>query len=85
MAKVHVGLLGSARALQRDLERITKAADTNSVKGLNHVLHGLNPRSLPLSVYDTCHYQARYGMVNLTGADTPQTAADHTHALQRRC
>ena len=40
VAKVQVGLLGSARALQRDLDRITKGADTDSVKGLNHVLQG---------------------------------------------
>ena len=42
MAKVQVGLLGSARALQRDLERIAKRADTNSSDGLAYVLQGAN-------------------------------------------
>ena len=40
VAKVQVGLLGSARALQRDLERIAKRADTNSSEGLAYVLQG---------------------------------------------
>ena len=40
MAKVQVGLLGSARSLQRDLERIAKRADTNSSDGLAYVLQG---------------------------------------------
>lgn len=38
VAKVQVGLLGSARVLQRDLERIAKRADTNSSEGLTFVL-----------------------------------------------
>ena len=40
MAKVQVGLLGSARSLQRDLERIAKRADTNTSDGLAYVLQG---------------------------------------------
>ena len=40
VAKVQVGLLGSARTLQRDLERIAKRADTNSSEGLAYVLQG---------------------------------------------
>ncbi len=40
VAKVQVGLLGSARSLQRDLERIAKRADTNSSDGLAYVLQG---------------------------------------------
>ena len=43
VAKVQVGLLGSARVLQRDLERIAKRADTNSSEGLTFVLQGVAP------------------------------------------
>ena len=35
---VQVGLLGSARDLQRDLDRIATRADTNSADGLHYVL-----------------------------------------------
>lgn len=38
MAKVQVGLLGSARGLQKDLERIAKRSDTSSSEGLAYVL-----------------------------------------------
>lgn len=41
VAKVQVGLLGSARELQRDLERIADRADTNSPDGLHYVLQGM--------------------------------------------
>ena len=40
VAKVQVGLLGSARGLQRDLERIAKRSDTSSSEGLAFVLQG---------------------------------------------
>ena len=35
---IQVGLLGSARDLQRDLDRIATRADTNSADGLHYVL-----------------------------------------------
>ena len=38
VAKGQVGLLGSARDLQRDLDRIATRADTNSADGLHYVL-----------------------------------------------
>jgi len=38
VAKVQVGLLGSARDLQRDLERIAARSDTSSSRGLHYVL-----------------------------------------------
>lgn len=38
VAKVQVGLSGSARSLQKELERIAKRADTNSPEGLHYVL-----------------------------------------------
>ena len=38
VAKVQVGLLGTARELQRDLERIASRADTSTSKGLHYVL-----------------------------------------------
>lgn len=38
VAKVQVGLLASARDLQRDLERIASRADTSSSSGLHYVL-----------------------------------------------
>lgn len=38
VAKLQVGLLGSARQLQRDLERIASRADTSSPEGLQYVL-----------------------------------------------
>lgn len=40
VARVQVGLLGSARQLQQDLERIAKRADTNDVEGLQYILQG---------------------------------------------
>lgn len=38
VVKVQVGLLGTARDLQRDLERIAGRADTSSPRGLHYVL-----------------------------------------------
>ena len=38
VVKIQVGLLGSARALQKDLERIADKADTSSPDGLHFVL-----------------------------------------------
>ncbi|KAI7844132.1 hypothetical protein COHA_002267 [Chlorella ohadii] len=38
VAKVQVGLLGSARELQQDLERISSKADTESPEGLHYIL-----------------------------------------------
>lgn len=38
VGKVQVGLLGSARELQRDLERIADRADTDSPDGLHYIL-----------------------------------------------
>ena len=40
VAKVQVGLLGSARELQRDLERIADRADSASSQGLHYILQG---------------------------------------------
>uniref|UniRef100_A0A0D6QSM4 DUF1517 domain-containing protein n=1 Tax=Araucaria cunninghamii TaxID=56994 RepID=A0A0D6QSM4_ARACU len=36
--KLQIGLLGMARSLQRDLDRIAETADTSTPKGLNYVL-----------------------------------------------
>lgn len=44
MSKLQVGLLGSARSLQRDLERIAGRADTNTPDGLHYVLQGEHAR-----------------------------------------
>ena len=38
VAKVQVGLLGTARDLQKDLERIASKADTSSSRGLHYIL-----------------------------------------------
>nr|XP_011465931.1 PREDICTED: uncharacterized protein LOC101305391 [Fragaria vesca subsp. vesca] len=38
VVKLQVGLLGTARALQRDLDRIAETADTSNRKGLSYVL-----------------------------------------------
>ena len=43
VAKVQVGLLGSARTLKRDLDRIAGRADTNSPEGLHYVMQGELP------------------------------------------
>ena len=40
VAKVQVGLLGSARSLKRDLDRIAGRADTNTPEGLHYVMQG---------------------------------------------
>lgn len=41
MVKLQVGLLGTARSMQRDLDRIASRADTSSPSGLHYVLQGL--------------------------------------------
>lgn len=41
MCKLQVGLLGSARGLQKDLEKIAGRADTNTPDGLHYVLQGI--------------------------------------------
>jgi hypothetical protein len=46
VAKVQVGLLGSARQIQRDLERIASRADTESPQGLHYILQGAWPGCL---------------------------------------
>jgi hypothetical protein len=40
VAKLQVGLLGSARTLQKQLDRIASRADTNSASGLHYILQG---------------------------------------------
>lgn len=40
LALLQVGLLGSARELQRDLERIAARADSDSPAGLHYILQG---------------------------------------------
>ena len=44
MTTLQVGLLGSARTLQSDLERIAGRADTNDAEGLHYILQGQSPR-----------------------------------------
>ena len=41
VCKLQVGLLGSARGLQKDLEKIADRADTNTPDGLHYVLQGM--------------------------------------------
>lgn len=43
VAKLQVGLLGSARTLQKQLDRIASRADTNSPSGLHYILQGVLP------------------------------------------
>lgn len=43
---VQVGLLGLARSLQKDLDRIADKADTSSPEGLHYILTGA--KSFPL-------------------------------------
>ena len=38
---MQVGLLGSARKLQKDLERLADRADTSTVEGLHYILQGV--------------------------------------------
>ncbi|KAM5561511.1 hypothetical protein ABKV19_022220 [Rosa sericea] len=40
VVKLQVGLMGKARSLQRDLNRITETANTSTPKGLSYVLTG---------------------------------------------
>ena len=40
VSKVQVGLLGSARQMQRDLDRVTTKANTETVEGLHLLLQG---------------------------------------------
>ena len=47
VAKLQVGLLGSARALQRQLDRIASRADTTSPSGLHYILQGAPPTCFP--------------------------------------
>jgi uncharacterized membrane protein len=44
VAKLQVGLLASARGLQRDLDRIAGKADTSTPAGLHFVLQGKTMR-----------------------------------------
>ena len=41
VVKLQVGLLGTARSMQRDLERIASRADTTGPSGLHYVLQGV--------------------------------------------
>lgn len=50
---MQVGLLGSARELQYDLERIASKADTRSPEGLHYILQG------KFSVDEGCHWSKR--------------------------
>lgn len=54
---VKVGLLGMARVLQRDLNRIAEAADTSSPEGLSYVLTGEAPKEMT--------YYSSFGFFNL--------------------
>lgn len=57
--EIQVGLLGLARTLQQDLDRIAEDADTTTTKGLHNILTGN-------VVYTTCSsYQYAY----LSGLD----------------
>ena len=56
VAKVQVGLLGSARSLKRDLDRIAGRADTNTPEGLHYVMQGELP-SLLMGLLDTTQLQ----------------------------
>lgn len=47
VAKVQIGLTGTAVSLKRDLERIAKRADTNTSEGLNFVLQGAEHCFIP--------------------------------------
>ena len=47
VAKLQVGLLGSARQLQKDLDRIAGKANTNSPTGLHYILQGAHPPAQP--------------------------------------
>ena len=40
IVKLQVGLLGTARQLKRDLNKITGRADTTSPDGLHYILQG---------------------------------------------
>lgn len=46
---VKVGLLGSARSLQRDLNRIAKTANTSGPKGFTNILQGNDVRDNDVS------------------------------------
>lgn len=45
VAKLQVGLLGDARRLQKQLDRIAGRADTNTPSGLHYILQGADYRS----------------------------------------
>lgn len=38
--KLQVGLLGTARSIQKELDKIAQVADTSKPKGLSYVLQG---------------------------------------------
>ena len=42
VVKLQVGLLGTARSMQRDLDRIAGRADTSNPSGLHYVLQGVS-------------------------------------------
>ena len=41
VSKLQVGLLGDARRLQKQLDRIAGRADTNTPSGLHYILQGM--------------------------------------------
>lgn len=45
VSKLQVGLLGDARRLQKQLDRIAGRADTNTPSGLHYILQGGHSRS----------------------------------------
>ena len=57
VAKLQVGLLGSARQLQRDLDRIAGRADTNTPSGLHYVLQGSILALRQQCIEPVLHYQ----------------------------
>ena len=48
VAKLQVGLLGSAKSMKRDLERIADRANTDSPSGLHYILQGWIYPTFPL-------------------------------------
>ncbi len=59
VSKVQVGLLGSARQLQRDLERMTRKANTNSPEGLHYLLQGESCNLQPWHTYCTTGHDVK--------------------------
>lgn len=66
VARVQVGLLGSARGLQKDLDNVAKSANTSGSQGLQYVLQGMiEGHFWPILIY--LSFQSFFSIIQYQG------------------